>query len=144
MRQVCLECAECGAACDLFAVDKKREAAATVVTLAALVVNNRQKMAVVRQAVDGKVTPRAGGQKRMDDDFVVSTRAQADKAGNQRIGKAGVVVVVAAADLLALGEQDVFCNPLAGVGIEVFIDPIDDTAAGQLEVLGENVTRESR
>ncbi len=75
----------------------------------------------------------------MDDDPVVGARAQADESRNQRIGEAGVIVVVSAADLLVLGKQNVFCDPFVGVGVEIFVDPVDDAAAGQLEVLRQNV-----
>ena len=37
--------------------------------------------------------------------------------------------------------QDVFGDPLVGIGVEVFVDPIDDAAARQLDVLRENVIR---
>ena len=98
---------------------------------------------MIGKAVDGEVTPR---RRRAEADessiSAVCARAQADEPGDERIGKAGVVVVVAAADLLVLGDQHVFRDPLVGIGVEIFVDPVDDAAAGQLDVLRQNVIRE--
>src|ERR1035437_3320817 len=99
-------------------------------------------MTVIWKFIDGEVTPLAGGQERLQNDTIVCAWPQADKPGNKRVGKAGVVVVIAAAYLFILGYEHVLRDPLAGVGIKVFIDPIDDMPVLQRLVLRENVARE--
>ena len=63
------------------------------------------------------------------------------------VGEPGVVVVVAAADLLVLGEEHGFGDPLVGVGVVVFVDPVDGVGEGLAggvdgDVLGEDVAGE--
>ena len=87
---------------ELLSIDVEREAAAAVVVAAGGVIDDGEDVAMVGQAVEGEVAPLAGGQEWMQDEGVVGARAQAEEAGDERVSKAGVVVVVAAADLLAL------------------------------------------
>ncbi len=113
---------------DGVAVDGEREAASVVVVSAGGVEGDGEKVAMVGERVDGEVCPGRGCE-RVEDDAVVGAGAEADEAGDERVGEPGVVVVVAAADLLVLGEEHVLGDPLAGVGVVVFVDPVDGAAA---------------
>src|SRR5580698_8835699 len=119
------------------AVDEERQAGAFVIAGAGLVPQNGEEMTVVGQAVDGVEAPLIFRYERMEDDAVIRTWTQADEAGDEWVGEAGVVVVVAATDLLVLLNEHAFGDPLIGVGVEVFVDPVDGMAAGESLVLGQ-------
>src|SRR5579863_10413965 len=52
-----------------------------------------------------------------------------------------MVVVIAAAHLLVLLDQHVLGDPNVGVGVQVFVDPVDGAAVGQLQMLPADVIR---
>src|SRR6185437_9099464 len=91
-------------------------------------------------SVKREVTPGARGKEWMQDNPAVRRRAQADQAGDQRIGKTRVVVVRPSSGAGTVAFlKNVPRDPLIGVGIEVFVDPGNHLTIGQTQMLREDV-----
>ena len=108
---------------------------------------------MVEDVIEAEVIPGALGQQGVDFDHLIRAWAQADEPGDDEVIVGGVVVVFAAVvAAFALGPVGIRLgpvmqagagDPVAGVGVDVFIDPGNDLAILTLELVGAGVALES-
>ena len=116
--------------------DEQPQARAPLVVFAGAVVQDREPMAVIANAVQTEIIPGAFRQQRRHLDRVVRARTQADQAGNNQVTVGGMIVILASLDtafarvpgVVAPCLQPRARNPIARLWIEILVDPRHDVS----------------